>query len=515
LPVILLVLTLCLAVAGVFATWFYFTIAVDPVAQNVGVGMGGFYYDIAIQDVAVVTGTSVSAETSARDFPLSIKTTATGNKNQKIVYKITARNYSNSVTYVYSDATVTSGTGVSLSSSLDLADTAKIPSVKGTNYVSGTPIAPGDTFVFYATYTLTGNLSDAELLVKYNFTPVVYTVTYLENNVIYAEDCITNNNAVYTVRSDYPTISGSNVKFEYWMNASGVKAVSYPAGNTNDYTLTAKWNNIYSIVFVDADGSVVHQEHITVDTKALSAEGQAVVTAKLAQLQAEVAGQDVAVSWSSYSFGKAGDIIVRAEYTYAGALKIVPVKNEGGVDDGIVDYYYVAPLDTLTGTEHKSIVIPGKVGKAPVRIVERVTNEAGDNDWNNFNKTIETITIGEGVEELKHNSLSYTPELNTVYLPSTLKTMGKNTFSRNTPSDNKKLTIYYPGTMADWEKLVNNSDDSWDGGLKNGSLIICSDGYYHANAGELFGAVIGRSWKKHRHLYGTNCPSGCPTNAIF
>lgn len=513
LPMIALALALCLAVTGVFATWYYFGREVTPVLQDVAVGLGSFYYDIAISEVSLVSKTA-SAESSSRDFPLGVASTVTGNSGQKVVYKITAHNYSDSVTYVFTGATVAAGkAGVFTSGDQDAQN--KIPEVTNGTYTSGTAIAPGDTFTFYATYTLTENLTNGDILVQYNFSPVIYTVTYMENNAVYAMDCITDNKAAYPVRTDCPPTPDSNVRFEYWMNASGIEVTSYPAGNTNHYTLTAKWNNIYSIVFVDADGSVVYQEHITVDTKALSAEGQAVVNAKLAQLQAEVSGQDIEVKWSSYSFGKADDIIVRAEYNYAGALNIVPVKDEGGVDDGIVDYYKVLPLDTLTGEEHKNIVIPGKVGNLPVKVVERVTNEAGSGDWNNFNDTIETVTVGEGVEELQHNSLSYTPNLHTVYLPSTLKTLGKNTFSRNIASDNKKLTIYYAGTMADWEKVIANSNDAWDGGLKNNSLVICTDGYYQASTREFLGAIVSRTWKKHKHNYGVACPSGCPTNAVF
>lgn len=431
---IMLTLGLSLTVTGVFATWYYFLNQVT-LSQNVSLGMGNFYYDIAVIDVSLVSKTAIQ-ETSTRDFPLGAHSVMTGNNGQKAVYQITARNYSPSVTYVYSGATVTAGQA-SLSTSADEDDQSKLPVLTNATYTAGTPIYPGDTFTFYATYTLTGNITDGEILTQFHFLPVLYSVTYMDDNQVYAIDCITGDQEPYTVRSDHPPVSGSGVKFEYWMNASGLKVTSYPANNRNNYTLNAKWNNIYSIIFVDADGSVIHQEHITKETTELSAQGKATVDAKLAQLQAAVDGQDISVSWSNYSFGNEEDIIVRAEYTYAGALWLDPIFDEGGVNDGILDYYVVRPLDTLTGEEHKSIVIPGKVG-APVRTVERVTNQAGKDDWNNFNNSIETITIGEGVERLEWNSLSYTPKLHTVYLPNSLQYMGKNTFSRNTPSDNKK-----------------------------------------------------------------------------
>lgn len=515
LPAILFCVTLSLAVAGVFAAWIYFAANVTPLDQNVSVDMGNFYYDIAITEITPVSGTTVSSQTGSRVFPLSAQSTVTGNSGQKVVYKVTAHNYSATVTYVYTGAAGTSGS-VTVASSSDSGNQNKIPVATNANYTSGHPIAPGETFTFYATYTLTNNMSAANVFVNYQFVPVVYTVTYMDNNAVYAVDCITNNGAEYTVRSDYPPVSGSNVRFEYWMNASGIKVTSYPRGNKNNYTLNAKWNNIYSIIFVDADGSVVHQEHITKETTALSAEGQAVVNEKMAQWQAAVAEKDITVKWSDYSFGTASDIIVRAEYTYSGILKLVPVYNEGGVDDGILDYYRVDPVDNLTSTNVKDgiVHIPGMIGNIPVKEVERVTNEAGSGDWNNFNDVIKEIHVGEGTEQLNHNSLSYTTALKTVYLPSTLKSMGKNTFSRNTGSDKKVLTIHFAGTKAEWDAIVNASvheyGDDWAGGLKEGSVVVCEDGYYRCYDVKMSWFRELRFWEWHPHAYGTSCSSNCP-----
>ena len=180
------------------------------------------------------------------------------------------------------------------------------------------------------------------------------------------------------------------------MNAAGVVIKSVPVGNKNNYTLSAKWDSVYSIVFVDAKGNVLYQEHITKNTTALSAAGQAAVNAALTQLQENVNQQDVTVQWSSYKFGSASDIIVRAEYTYSGILKLVPVyETVNGVNDGIVDYYRVDPVDNLTSTNVKdgNIYIPGMIGAIPVKEIERVTNEAGSGDWNNFNNVIKEMHI--------------------------------------------------------------------------------------------------------------------------
>ena len=503
LPVMLFLLTLSLLVSGVFAIWIYF-VSPEPITEDLKVGMSGFYYDIAIIDASPVSQT-VGEESLSYVDNTTLQSNLTGVAGQKVVYEITAVNYSRTTTYVYNGATVVSGSGVGVASSSDAVGTGALPSKTGTNYVSGTAIDPGDTFTFYATYTLTGGLSAEDITVKYHFLPVIYSVTYMDNNKVFAVDCIVSNTTAYTIRTDKPQAPGNNVSFSGWMNAAGVVVKNIAAGNTNDYTLSAKWDNVYSIIFVDSKGNMLYQEHITKSTTALSAAGQATVNAKLAELQAAVTEQDITVKWSSYSFGSASDIIVRAEYTYSGLLKLVPIyETVNGVDDGIVDYYRVDPVDNLTSTNVKDgvIYIPGMVGEIPVRVVQRVTNEAGSGDWNNFNDVIQIIHVGEGTQVLDHNSLSYTTKLHTVYLPSTLQSMGKNTFSRNDllGNDKKTLTIYFAGTKAEWDQIRANSPeekgDDWAGGLEKGSRVICEDGYYECTGTSGLISKV-RTWEWH------------------
>jgi hypothetical protein len=173
-------------------------------------------------------------------------------------------------------------------------------------------------------------------------------------------------------------------------------------------------------------------------------------------------------------------------------------------------------VDTLTSTNvtDGKVYIPGMIGDIPVKVIHRVTNEAGSGDWNNFNDVIKEIHVSEGTEQLNHNSLSYTTALKTVYLPSTLKSMGKNTFSRNTSSDKKVLTIHFAGTKAEWDAIVNASvhdyGDDWAGGLKEGSVVICEDGYYRCYDVKMSWFKELRFWEWHPHAYGTSCVSNCP-----
>ena len=434
------------------------------------------YDDIVITSVVACSGTSATQTNS--HVPLTnIKSTITGTAGQQIVYKITVHNYSKTETYVYSGAVYSPeynsvGNKLTISTSADEANTQKIPASSGSNYYEGTPIAPDEEMVFYVTYTLNSKITAGEIMVNFSFKPVIYSVTYMNGNDIHAIDCITDNTVKYNTRAG---INKPGMSWVGWVNANAIAVSSYPAGNTNSYTLSAKWDNTYLIIFADADGTVIYEEHFTSSSTKLSAEGQAIVDAKLAELNAEAATKYMTVSWSSYTIaGAKTDITVRAIYTYSGYLNLEPVYELP--DDGIVDYYKILAVNALPAV----VEVPGEVGGIPVKVIERVANEEGENDWNNYADDVTTIIVGEGVETLVHNSLSYTPNLTTVYLPSTIKTMEKNTFSRNDilGNDKKVLTIHFNGTMAEWKAVVANSNSSWAGGLKEGSVVNCTDGYF-------------------------------------
>lgn len=452
------------------------------------------YDEIVITNVSVANGTTVSEEFNSRVVPTNIKSNITGTEGQVVVYKITAHNYSDTITYIYSGNSCSSefsdvANKMTISASMDASNTALLPNDLSANCYEGTPVAPGEDFVFYATYKLTDDITNGDILINYNFKPVVYTVTYLNNNQTYAIDCVTNNSVAYNVRDDHP--QNGSYAFAGWVNTNAVVVESFPAGNTHDYTLSAKWDNIYLIIFADADGTVIYQEQFTSSSTSLSASGQAIVDAELARLNEAAALKNMTVSWSSYDIASAtSDITVKAIYNYAGYLNLVPVYELP--DDGIVDYYKVVAVDTLP----KNVEVPGDVGGVPVKVIERITNIDGENDWDNYENNVKKITVGEGVETLGWNSLAWTPNLTEVYLPSTIKTMDKNVFSRNDifGNDKKTLTINYNGTMAEWKAVVANSNSDWYGGLKSGTVIKCIDGYFELKTG-----LFSDKWNEYKY----------------
>lgn len=450
--------------------------------------------EVVIAKVETLSST-LEYEDSYQVVPTNLKSTFTGISGQKVVYKITAHNYSETLSYVYAGVSYDSSifpdiNNVTFSASLDSNNTDVMGSDVSSTYYVGTAITPESDFIFYVTYTLTDNLSVGEILINYVFKPIIYTVTYLNNNENFAVEHVTDNSVAHNVITDKPV--NSNLVFCGWVNANAIVVTTIPAGNTNSYMLSASWENVYLIIFADANGEVLYEEQFTDSSTKLSAEGQARVDQILADLNVMASQQDMKVTWSDYDISSAtSDITVKAIYSYDGLLNLVPVYEEP--DDGIVDYYKILAVDSLPNT----VEVPGEVNGVPVKVVERITNVDGDKDWDNFEENVKSIIIGEGVERLEHNSLAWTPNLSTVKLPNTLKFMGKNTFSRNIAlggfgrgDDKKVLTIDYNGTKAEWKQVLANSNADWDGGLKKGSIVRCSDGYF-----ELEG-TFSLSWKE-------------------
>lgn len=440
---------------------------------------------------AVALSESTASQTSTRLYPTNLKSVISGSAGDQIVYKITAHNYSETDTYVFSGAVyddevyASVGNKLTISTSKDAQNLEKNPAFVGINYYEGTPVDPGEELVIYATYTLKSDISAGEILVNFDFQPVIYTITYMNGNEQYSVDCITDNTIEYYVKESGP--NNGDLPFAYWINANAEAVYYYSAGNTNSYTLSAKWDSIYQIMFVDNDGNIVYQESFKSSATKLSSEGQAIVDAKLAEYAEAAAMQDMSVKWDNYKIaGATGNITVRLIYTYTGNLNLIPVDSDG---DGITDYYSVQAVDTLKNPTK----IPGEVNGIPVEVVEKLYKNENNFDYGSGVKNIE---IGEGVKRVEANALAYTSSLSTVSLPSTLEYLGKNTFSRNFGSDIKQVTIYFNGTMAEWQEIVNNSHDEWHNGLKEGSRVVCSDGYFELERG--LGSSLGSyKWNAH------------------
>jgi hypothetical protein len=307
-----------------------------------------------------------------------------------------------------------------------------------------------------------------------------FTVTYMIGDQVYHVDYHTDPATDYTVKG----APEGDPDFKAWVNANGDAVTSIPGYNTNDFLLYATWKNKHTINFIDASGHLIHTESFVEGATSISGEGQAIVDQWLALENAEQNPKHIDVEWSGYNLSSAsGDIVVRPQYFYNGYLKLVPIDEEP--KDGVANYYQVEAVNNLPA----NVIVPGYVGNIPVKVIDRLTNV--DGKWNDFGSNVTTITVQEGVERLEHNSLAWTPKLETVYLPSTLVYMDKNVFSRNMfnpfgEDDKKVLTIHYNGTMAQWKAVGKH--DEWANGLQRNSVIQCTDGYFQRTSS---------SWKEY------------------
>ena len=337
--------------------------------------------------------------------------------------------------------------------------------------------------VGYAALTDTLNISG---FAEVEFDPL-FTVTYLVGDEVYLEDYHIDPSMDYTVIG----APNGDANFKQWVNANGIAVTTIPKNNKNDYTLYATWLNKYTINFIDTGGGLIYGEDFTEGASNISGEGQAIIDQWLKNENQSENPNHIYVTWSAYDLSSAtADIIVRPVYDYQGYLNMEPVYEEP--DDGVVDYYKVVAVDTLPA----EVVVPGAVGGVPVRVIHRITNEDGESDWNNYENTVTKITISENIERLEWNSLAWTPNLSEVNLPNSLLYMDKNVFSRNDlfGNDKKKLTINFNGTMREWKDILANSSDDWDGGLKEGTFINCSDGYFKLEKKNFLGSL---EWKEY------------------
>jgi len=109
---------------------------------------------IVITQVQTESITTVNGETHYSVIPTNVSSTISGVSGQKVVYRITAHNFSKTQSYlykgiVYSEVYNQTMQKMNVSACSDTNGTL-LPAVINDSYVNGTPIEPGEDFVFYA-----------------------------------------------------------------------------------------------------------------------------------------------------------------------------------------------------------------------------------------------------------------------------------------------------------------------------------------------------------------------------
>ena len=321
-----------------------------------------------------------------------------------------------------------------------------------------------------------------------------YAIQYINDNKVLAETYVESNESDYVLTGDqnyniakaaaedWVEAQGYNVEFGGWVNAGSTKVTSIPKGTTGTIKLYPYFNSPHTARFVDQNGNVLawclfHSEKLD-GLKSAKATAEAALPdlgddLKFDYWEVNANGNKVTYNennFKNYTY----DVTIYPVYRYTGNLALTPVDEDS---DGTIDYYKVDAVDTLKETT----IIPGKINGVPVKVVSKLYANSSNFD---YSSNVKTVIVNEGVEVLEANSLGYTQNLTTVQLPSTLTTLGKNTFSRNLwynvfgDTDTKVLNIEYNGTKADWDKVVANSDSKWANGLKVGTTVKCTDGTY-------------------------------------
>ena len=290
----------------------------------------------------------------------------------------------------------------------------------------------------------------------------------------------------------------SNVVFDCWVTA-GSKKAEIPATNTENVTVYPAFTTPYTARFVDLDGNVLEWCFFNKDKSDIAAteikakellppQDENIV--KFSNWEVHYYNDNGEVVTETYNASKftgdncyKTDVTIYPVYTYNGKLNLEPVDSDG---DGKTNYYRVVATAELD----ENTTIPGNILGIPVKEVNKMYKNEGN--WD-FGSGVKTVTIQEGVEVLAHNSLGYTSALNTVYLPNTLKELGKNVFSRNTIGDWKKLTIVFNGTIAEWNAVKKHED--WANGLQKVSYVKCTDGEIRLEDSGFMG--LGSAWKEY------------------
>ncbi len=441
LPLIMCLIIL-VSIGGVYAIWQYSNIGPNPQKVEIPIDMDEFdmaSLTLVITNVEEITDETGNSQPTKIKWPRSVTATVNGSAQQKIVYKITAKNKAESGKFYYIGAN-SSSSNVDVAVSLN-EDGTSVQPIKA---------APGEEVVFYATYTLKSNINESDLTVDFNFEQYAYAVTYVNDNQILFVDYVTEEES-----KNVRTLQGENIitnppegnyEFDYWMNAGSTEVKNIPAGNTNDYILYPSYVNLYTATFVDQGGNVLAWDHFTNNNYSnIISLGNATVPPEVEecafdywQVRVTKNGTTTIAKLSEYKFTDAVDITIYPVYTYNGDVNLIPVDNNG---DGITDEYHVGGYSNPNG--QSLVEIPDYVNGNPITAIVA-------------------------------NAFSSYDGVHSVVIPNTVITVGGNVLADDWGflDSGETVTIYFEGSYNEWmaKEAAFNSD--WDDGISESSRIF-------------------------------------------
>lgn len=430
------------SIGGVYAIWQYSNIGPNPQKVEIPIDMDEFDMSsltLVITNVEEITDETGNSQPTKIKWPRSVTATVNGSAQQKIVYKITAKNKAESGKFYC----------IGANSSVSNVDVAVSLNEDGTG-VHPIKAAPGEEIVFYATYTLKSTINESELTVDFNFEQYAYAVTYVNDSQILYVDYVTEEES-----KNVRTLQGENIitnppqgnyEFDYWMNAGSTEVKNIPARNTDDYILYPSYVNLYTATFVDQAGNVLAWDHFTNNNYSnIISLGNTTVPPVVEecafdywQVRVTKNGTTTTTKLSEYKFTDGVDVTIYPVYTYHGDVNLIPVDNNR---DGITDEYHVGGYSNPNG--QSMVEIPDYVNGTPITAIVA-------------------------------NAFSSYDGVHSVVIPNTVITVGGNVLAENWGflDSGETVTIYFEGSYNEWiaKEAAFNSD--WDDGISESSRVF-------------------------------------------
>lgn len=270
---------------------------------------------------------------------------------------------------------------------------------------------------------------------------------------------------------------------------------SIKKGNLVDIVLYPEWSGEYNIYFLDHNGKTLYYEKFdkgqphTLNTAAIEAQRLAI------QNELDNTANVIQVKWdrdlTTIDFeGATNDITVKLELNLSTtSITLTPVYDE--TTNQLIEYHV---SDVNISDSNLSLNIPSHVGTVPVAEITEGAFDGFDN-------------------------------LTAVKIPNTITSLGAGMFPGGSGLFAKRqtVTIYYEGTRAEWDALVENSSADWYEGLGDGSRVFFLDknekvifkdetnsyanlGFYELYKKNVFSSL---DWVHHTHEYVQTAPEGC------
>ena len=289
----------------------------------------------------------------------------------------------------------------------------------------------------------------------------IYTVTYMDDGKILHVDNVIDNTKAY----DCSHVDGTgiwpitNVKDangnppSYWVKADNTRFESINAGNTANVIVYPKWPNEYTVRCLDTYGNVAYYKIITDDNTTEYSAIADNINKTLENIQNEV-DKDKKVMIIVWKNGE-------------DTLTSVTAKNIQDAVTAKKDFI----LKATPQLQDTSITLTPYLDPTTGELVAYHVAKVANNDTNS-NVIIPDYVGNIPVKEISKEAAAGFSNLHSITIPNTITLIGANAFAESAGlfSGGETITIYFEGTMEQWNEITKES--GWDSGLGTGSRIF-------------------------------------------